>query len=90
VCGYENGEAWRSEQSCNELPRRSRGPRASHDSRMGCHPQKLIDYSPGGVPGIRPRPLSLKPVATGGVKLPVSIGGINQHLNQHIGINREH
>ena len=52
---------------------------------MGCYPQKLIEYSPGRVPGIRPRPLSLKPVATGGMKWRVSIGGINQH----IGIDRE-
>ena len=52
---------------------------------MGRYPQKLIKYSPGRIPGIRPRPLSLKPVTTGGVKLRVGIGG----LNQHIGIDRE-
>ena len=53
---------------------------------MGCYPQKLIEYSPGRVPGIGPRPLSLKPVAAWGMKLRVSIGSINQH----IGIDCEH
>jgi hypothetical protein len=41
--------------------------------------RKNIEYSPSRVPGIRSRPLSLKPVATGGMKLRVSISGINQH-----------
>ena len=47
---------------------------------MRGYAQKLIEYSPGRVPGIGPRPLSLKPVATVGMKLRVCIGGINQHI----------
>ncbi len=49
----------------HELPRRWGGPRASHDPWIRRYMQKLIEYSPGCVPGIRPRALALKPVTTG-------------------------
>jgi hypothetical protein len=86
VGGNQNGESRRTKESRYEFPGGYCGPRTSHDSRVGCYPQKLIKYSPGRVPGIRSRPLSLEPVAAGGVKLRVSIGSINQH----IGVDCEH
>jgi len=77
----ENGEAWRSEQRRYEFPRCWGAPRPSHHPWMGCYPQKLVEYPPGRVPSIRPRPLAFKPVAAGDMKLRVSICGINQHIS---------
>ena len=65
----QNRKARRRKESRYELPRCQCSPRAPHDSWVGRYPQKLIEYPPSRVPGIRSRPLSFKPVATGGVKL---------------------
>src|ERR1019366_5606467 len=61
-------------------------PRPPHHPRMRCDAQKLVKYPPGRVPGIWSRPLALEPVAAGGMKLRVGVGGINQH----IGIDYKH
>jgi len=74
----ENREAWRGEQRGDELPRRWRVPRPSHDPRVGCIETRR--GSPGGVPGIRSRPLAFEPIAAGAMKLRVGIGGVNQHI----------
>ena len=65
----ENGEARRSEECRHELARRFCVPRPPHDPRMRCNAQKLVKYTPGRIPGIWSRPLALKPVAAGGIKL---------------------
>ena len=82
----ENGEARRSEECRHELPRRFCVPRPPHDPRMRCNAQKLVKYPPGRIPSIRPRPLALEPVAAGGMKLRIGIGGISQH----IGVDHKH
>jgi hypothetical protein len=61
----KNCEAWRGEQRRNEVPRRRCAPRPSHDPRVGCHAQKLIENRPGGVPSIRSCPLAFESVAAG-------------------------
>ena len=85
-CRDKNCEAWRGEQRRNEIPRRGFALWPSHDARVGCHAQKLIEDRPSAVPSIRSRPLALEPVAAGGMKLRVGIGGVDQH----IGIDGEH
>jgi hypothetical protein len=65
----ENAEAGRLEQRRDKGPRRGCGPWRSHDSRVCCYAQKLIKDAPRRVPSMGPLPLSLKPVATGGMKL---------------------
>ena len=86
LCRDKNCEAWRGEQRGNEVPRRRCAPWPSHDARVGCDAQKLIEDRPSGVPSIRSRPLALEPVAAGAMKLRVRIGGVDQH----IGVNGEH
>ena len=86
LCRDKNCEARRGEQRGNEVPRRRCTPWPSHDARVGCHAQKLIENRPSGVPSIRSRPLVLEPVAARGMKLRVRIGGVDQH----IGVNGEH
>ena len=85
-CRDKNCEAWRGEQRRNEIPRRGFALWPSHDARVGCHAQKLIEDRPSAVPSIRSRPLALEPVAAGGMKLRVRIGGVHQH----IGVDGEH
>jgi hypothetical protein len=82
----ENGEAWRGEQRHDELPRRWRAPRPSHDPGMGCYAHKLVKDAPSGVPGIGSHALALEPVAAGGVKLRIGISGVNQYVR----IDSEH
>jgi len=82
----ENGEPRRGEKRRYELPRRRRAPRPSHDPRVGCHSQKLVDNRPGGVPGVRSPPSALKPLAARDMKLRVGIGNIYQY----IGVDDEH
>ena len=82
----KNCKAWRSEERGHELPGRRCGPWPSHDSWMRGYAQKLIEYSPGRVPGIRPRALAFEPIAARSVELGVNISGIDQH----IGIDRKH
>jgi len=53
---------------------------------MRGYAQKLIEYSPGGVPSIRPRLLAFKPTAARDMELGVNISGINKHVS----INDEH
>ena len=67
--GGENGEAWRGEQCRYEFPRCWGAPRPSHDPWMRCNAQKLVKYSPGRVPSVRPPPLALKPVPARDMKL---------------------
>jgi hypothetical protein len=43
LCRDENREAWRGEERRNEVPRRRCAPRLSHDPRVGCHAQKLVE-----------------------------------------------
>ena len=86
LCRYKNRETGRGEKRRNEIPGRRCTPRPSHDARVGCHAQKLIEDRPGGVPSIRSHPLALEPVAAGGMKLRVRIGGIDQHT----GVDGEH
>src|SRR6516162_5696589 len=62
------------------------GANPSHDPRVGCHSQKLVDNRPGGVPGVRSPPSALKPLAARGMKLRVGIGNIYQY----IGVDDEH
>ena len=50
LCWDKNGQAWRGQQSRDELPRRRCAPRPSHDPRVGCHAQKLVEDRPSGVP----------------------------------------
>jgi hypothetical protein len=82
----KNCKAWRGEQRGNEIPSRRCAPWPSHDARVGCHAQKLIEDRPSGVPCIRSRPLAFEPVAAGGMKLRVRIRGVDQH----IGVDGEH
>jgi hypothetical protein len=82
----ENGEAWRGEQRHDELPRRWRAPRPSHDPGVCCYAHKLVKDAPRGVPGIGSHALALEPVAAGAVKLGIGISGVNQY----IGIDSEH
>src|SRR5262249_15190088 len=79
-------KAWRGEQRRNEIPSRRCAPWPSHDARVGCYAQKLIEDRPSGVPCIRSRPLAFEPVAAGGMKLRIHIGGVDQH----IGVDGEH
>jgi len=53
---------------------------------MRGYAQKLIEYSPGRVPGIRPRALAFEPSAARSMELGVNISGIDQH----IGIDHKH
>ena len=82
----ENGEARRSEQRRHEFPCCCRAPRPSHDPWVGCYAQKLIEYPPGRIPSVRPRPLALEPVAAGDMKLRVSVRG----KHKDIGIDCKH
>ena len=50
LCRDKNCEAWRGEQHGNEVPRRRCAPWPSHDARVGCDAQKLIEDRPSGVP----------------------------------------
>ena len=82
----KNGEAWRREERCYELPGRWSGPWAPHYPGMRGYAQKLIEYSPRSIPGIRPRTLAFKPIAARMMKLGVNIGGINKH----VGVDDKH
>ena len=73
LCWDKNGPGEASSAVTN-FPRRRRAPWASHDPRVDCHAQKLVEDRPGGVPGVRSRPLALEPLAAGGMKLRVTIG----------------
>ena len=82
----KNCESWRSEKHRHKLPRRRCGPWPSHDPWMRGYAQKLIEDSPGRVPGIRPRALAFEPIAARTMELGVNISGIDQH----IGVDRKH
>ncbi len=64
----------------HKLPRRWCNPGSSHDPWVRCYAQKLIEYSPRGVPCIRLRALALQSAATRDMELGVNIGGINSTL----------
>jgi hypothetical protein len=66
-------ESWRSEKHRHKLPRRRCRPWPSHDP--GGYAQKLIEDSPGRVPGIRPRALAFEPIAARSMELGVNISG---------------
>jgi hypothetical protein len=76
----ENGEAWRGEQRHDELPRRWRAPRPSHDPGVCCYAHKLVKDAPRGVPGIGSHALALEPVTAGAVKLGIGISGVHQYI----------
>jgi len=82
----QSTESGRGEESLDEGPRFPCVPRPSHDSRMSCHAQELIQDRPGNIPSVRPPSLTFEPVATGSVERRVAVGGVNQN----IGVNDEH
>jgi len=82
----KNCKAWRSQERGHKLPRRRCSPGPSHDPWVRCYAQKLIEYSPRGVPCIRLRALAFQPAATRNMELGVNIGG----MNKHVGVNSEH
>jgi hypothetical protein len=82
----QSTESGRSEESLDKGPRFPCVPRSSHDSRMRCDTQELIQDRPGDIPGVRPPSLTFEPVATGSVERRVTVGGVNQN----IGIDDEH
>ncbi len=79
-------KAWSSEERRHKLPRRWCSPGPSHDPWVRCYAQKLVEYSPGGVPGIGLRALALQPAAARSMELGVNIGGINKH----VGVDGKH
>jgi hypothetical protein len=80
VCRDKNCEARRGQERRHKPPCRSRGPGASHDPWMRGYAQKLVDYSPSGVPGVGPRALAFKPMAARSVELGINVSGINQNI----------
>jgi hypothetical protein len=80
VCRDKNSQARRGEERRHKPPRPSRSPGASHDPCMRGYAQKLVDYSPSGVPGVRPRTLAFKPMAARSVELGINVSGINQNI----------
>ena len=51
VRGHENGEAGESSRAVTNSHAANAVHGPTHDSWVGCYPQKLIEYSPGRVPG---------------------------------------
>jgi hypothetical protein len=73
----KNCEARRGEKRCNEIPRL---PTCGAARGLSC--AERIDQL---VPSTRSRPFALEPVAAGGMKLRVRIGGV-----EHIRVDGEH
>jgi hypothetical protein len=82
----KNGEAGEARSAATN----SHAADAFHGRRMtrgvGGYTEKLIEYSPGGVPSVWTRPPALNPVAAPVVELGVRVGGVDQQ----VGVNGEH